>query len=104
MVRKYLLAHWRGEHGLLRSSLLNGALIYIIIFVALASLGQIMNNSSFTFTGVAIFLLWSVWASVGIFRCGIRNIFDLGRKTSSRIGGAVAIISVMIFVIFWSKM
>jgi hypothetical protein len=92
-MRGYLLAHWQGRQSLLRSVLLNGALLYLVLVVVLVVVGQAAdNNSLFTLVGAMIFLLWVIWAAVGIFRCGARNALDRANSIGSRIGGAIAII------------
>lgn len=96
----YLSAHWQGKQGLLRSALLNGALLYFVLVTVLVLAGQAANNSVVTFIGLAVFLLWLVWAVVGIFRCGTRNALDRRNPARSRIGGVIAIVGMMVVVAF----
>ena len=91
---EYVFAHWRGEQGLLTSSLINGVLPYVILVGGLVSLGTVLSGLFFGLTGLAIFLLWLPWASVGILRCAARNALDRSSAESS--GGPVAIIGVLI--------
>jgi hypothetical protein len=97
-VGEYILAHWRGHLGLARSSLLNGLTIYLLLVVGLVVLGSIAQVQSqiITFGLLVIFLIWAIWAGVGIVRCGIRYAFNRGNSTSYRLAGIAAIIGVAI--------
>ena len=97
----YALTHWRGQQGLAGSALLNGLLAYVILVVALSSLGTVTSSPTLVFGGLAVFLVWLVWAGVGIFRCGTRNALDRNNKVFSRIGGVIAI-STTILVAYFS--
>jgi hypothetical protein len=81
---KYILAHWRGEQGLLRSTLLNSVIIYFVLVLGLVVMGKVTNNQISVFTGLAVCLLFLIWAFVGMLRCGTRYAFDKAMtKTSS---------------------
>ena len=96
----YLLAHWQGEQGLLRSLALNGALLYIVLVVVLLLVEQAANNNVVvTYIGLGIFLLWLVWAVVGIFRCAARYALDRGNPAGSRIGGVIVIVGAVVVVV-----
>jgi hypothetical protein len=82
-MRKYILAHWRGELGLLRSWLVNGVAVYLVLILGGAGLGMLLKSvvgaSRFdmlagspvaVFGVLAVFVLWLLWAVVGILRCG----------------------------------
>src|SRR5436305_13487851 len=112
-MHKYVLAHWCGEHGLLRSCLLNGGILFFVSAIGWALLGCLLLIPVFAivhfafgvrtetctwiatyilcYTSLAGGLLWAIWASVGIFRCGVRNAFDKTNTKARRIGGVVAI-------------
>jgi mannose/fructose/N-acetylgalactosamine-specific phosphotransferase system component IID len=91
MIWNYIVAHWRGRLGLLRSSLLNGVVVYCLLVFIIVSSGK-----AFFYTGATVFLLWWIWASVGIFRCGGRYTFDRANTTVRRIEGVAAIAGVVI--------
>ena len=72
-VARYFRAHWLGELSLSISVFVNGLAFYLALIFMLVPLGQALNSSVFNYAGVAIFLIWTVWASVGIVRSAIRN-------------------------------
>jgi hypothetical protein len=100
----YITTHWRGQQGLLRSTLINGVLAYLVLIIISVGLG-----SAFQITGaavlvvVAIILVWMVWAAVGIVRCGLRNALDSNSRTAPRIGGVIAIAGVLAIAYFTTK-
>jgi hypothetical protein len=98
----YFVAHWQGRHGLLRSTLLNGVLSYVILIVILVTVGQAWrgpNNAPVAVViGVGVLLLWAVWAFVGIVRSASKA---LGQEpVLLRIGGAVVLIGVVTVLAF----
>jgi hypothetical protein len=96
----YILTHWRGEQGLLRSTMLNGVLAYLVMITVLVSLGTAINLSGGIYVGLGAFVIWEVWAAVGIFRCGIRNVLERNRGVIPRIGGVLAILGVVAVVFY----
>jgi hypothetical protein len=102
----YIVAHWRGRLGLVRSSLLNGVAIYwlliLLIFIITSTIGG-ADSPLFVYTGAGVFLLWGIWAGVGIFRCGARNAFDKTNSTGRRIGGVVAVAGAVLVASFMAK-
>jgi hypothetical protein len=100
-VANYIVAHWRGQFGLLRSCFVNGVGGYLLLVVASGILGgavaegpalshRVLQALSL-YGGLLAFIVWSIWALVGIFRCGARNAFDRTNATARRVGGAAAI-------------
>lgn len=100
---RYVLSHWRGEQGLVKSVLLNGVAFYLIFALPLGSVGSMINGKAVIFAGVAAFAMWLVWASVGVLRCGTRYLCDRTKGASSRIGGAAAIFGVLAVAWFTAK-
>jgi cation transporter-like permease len=96
---KYAVAHWCGRLSLLKSALVNGVAMYFVLVLGFVGLSRWIN----IYAGMAVFLLWSIWAAVGIFRCGLRNALNPANGTVSRIGGAVAIVGVLCVVFFTVK-
>jgi hypothetical protein len=66
----YLVAHWQGRHGLLRSTLLNGLLTYLVL-VLLLNLFEPDAGGVSLFIGMGVFLFWALWALVGIVRSAL---------------------------------
>lgn len=97
---QYVVGHWRGKLSLTKSVLLNGLLVYAVLVVALVALGQILTSQIFVFFGLAVFLAWAIWASVGIVRCSIRLSFSDNSAVSTRVFGVAAIIGVAIAVMY----
>ena len=93
----FIVAHWRGQLGLLRSCFINGVVGYLLLVVASGILGRAYSegpalvNGALLYGGLIAFILWSIWALVGIFRCGARNAFDRTNGIARRIGGVAAI-------------
>ena len=111
-MQKYILAHWRGELGLVKSSLLNGVAVYLALLLAGAALGLLAQYvfgdpvaaffKSPVFIGAVmiVLLIFMLWALVGAFRCGVRNLLDCTNKVTSRIGGAAVMIGVVLVAVF----
>jgi hypothetical protein len=100
---KYILAHWRGEHGFLRSCLWNGLVLNILIFgegvgfyTIVYTLMKMIDRAPMDYRTVCLIwaILWAsvgTWACVGIFRYGIKQIFDRTNTNVQRITGTIAI-------------
>src|ERR1700733_14490538 len=83
---KYICAHWQGEHSITRSCLLNGVIVplfmhfcgivivglFIVCSIAISS--RPPNPIIFHYAQFCLFLIWAIWASVGVIRCGWRNL------------------------------
>jgi hypothetical protein len=79
----YFSAHWRGDLSLAKSVFVNGLLFYVVLVVALVSVGQALNSDAFFYIGMTIFAVWFVWALVGICRAAFRRPNTIwGRVTS----------------------
>ena len=86
--------------GLLRSCLLNGVAVYFLLLLvswAIATSTAVESSPMFAYAVGGVFVLWGIWAGVGIFRCGGRNAFDSTNTTIGRLGG-VAVIAGVVFV------
>jgi hypothetical protein len=100
-VANFIVAHWRGELGLLRSCFVNGVVGYLLLVVASGILGRAVADGPALvnralqaislYGGLIAFIVWSIWALVGIFRCGARNTFDRTNAIAIRVGGVAAI-------------
>jgi hypothetical protein len=108
----YIVAHWRGRLGLLRSCFVNGIAVYLALLLGGAGLGMFLKSvigaSRFdmlvgspvaVFGVLAVFAVWLLWAGVGIFRCGTRNAIDRSNTMTRRMGGVVAVATAL-FVAF----
>jgi hypothetical protein len=105
MMWNYIVAHWGGRLGLLRSCLLNGVAVYcLLVFLSMVIVGSVTGLSPILAYGVGgLFVIWGIWAGVDIFRCGGRNAFDSTSSTARRIGGVAAIVGVVLFAFFMAK-
>jgi hypothetical protein len=86
----YIVAHWNGRLGLLRSCLLNGVAVYLLLLLvswAIATSAAVGSSLVFAYAVAGVFLIWGIWAGVGIFRCGGRNAFTNTSSTARRGGG-----------------
>jgi hypothetical protein len=109
----YILAHWRGEQGLLKSCLLNGFIFPSVAVIAVVYAGLVAEAEYFAWRfvshrelvanptkagayGATACFLTSLpvclWAVVGVFRCGLRNVRNSANTTNRRIGGAIALL------------
>jgi hypothetical protein len=105
MMWNYIIAHWRGRLGLLQSVLLNGVAGYFLIIALLWAISATPARSSqiSVYAWAVVLVLWSIWALVGIFRCGGRNAFgDLSSK-ARRVAGMVAIVGAVLVGFFTAK-
>jgi hypothetical protein len=103
--QKYLVAHWQGRHGLLRSTLINGVISYVILIIALVTFGQIWQGPTDdhpvapVIGMMGVLLLWTVWVFVGIVRSAL-NALGQGKPVFLKIGGAVVLIGVVTVMAF----
>jgi hypothetical protein len=96
----YFIAHWRGEHSLAKSVLLNGLLSYLALTAALVYVGRnVLTSQAFVYSGMAMFLAWFVWASVGISRCAIRIARSSDSSLPRKILAVLALIGLIAAVI-----
>lgn len=73
--RNFLLAHWRGQHGLMRSVLVNILILgFIYALLSLAALGALINDASpstrriLVSVETVVTLAFAVWQLVGLIR------------------------------------
>jgi hypothetical protein len=93
----YAMAHWRGEQGLVQSTLINGLGGYaflVVVFLGLST--TVFTSQSFFRVGLCVFFAWQIWASVGILRASVRRTFDSSAPVGPRLGGAIAIVAVLV--------
>jgi hypothetical protein len=62
-----------------------------------------LNMGVGVYVGLATFLIWMVWAAVGIFRCGIRNVLHSGDKIIPKVGGLLASAGVCVVLYLAAK-
>ena len=67
----YIVAHWRGELSLLKSTVLNGLLLYALLVSTLVSGSELFRSPAYVYIGATVFMAWNVWAIVGIYRCAL---------------------------------
>ena len=96
-VAQYLRAHWQGDLSLAISTCINGLALYLALIFLLVPLGALLNSPVFTYAGIAVFLIWIIWASVGIVRSAIRN-FRLSEASLLRRTAAVGAITLVLIV------
>jgi hypothetical protein len=87
-VKRYILAHWRGELSLAKSFLLNGVLGYAVLLAVLIGMSKAISSKTFDYAGMALFAAWQIWALVGILRCVLR-MFREPHSVVQRILGAL---------------
>ena len=97
---RYVLTHWQGKQSLPRAALLNGVLFCLLLVFVLVGIGLLFNNNQVVvWLCLAAFFVWMLWALVGIFRCATRVALDPTSPTLTRIGGALAIVGVIVVVV-----
>jgi hypothetical protein len=102
----FVIAHWRGELSLTKSFLLNFMLGYIILVTLLVVTGELLQSHVGTetparfhfYVGGIIFLVWFIWALVGVSRSSMKILRD-GSSKLVRKGFAVLAL-VVIFAVF----
>jgi hypothetical protein len=106
-MKKYIIQHWRGQQSLFRSCLLNGVVGYLVLSIILSvAVVVVTGDPTGMLTGRGIpnitntvgqlyilpFLMpFEIWALVGIWRCGLRNMQDRSAKLKQRLGGMLAL-------------
>jgi|SRR5215467_8719066 len=97
---QYLLAHWRGELSLTKSTLLNGVVAYFVLMFLFLGAGQFIKSEVFVYFALAGFVGWIIWAAIGITRCAFKIIFSKQSTEVHRIAATAAVFCVIAFVIF----
>jgi hypothetical protein len=59
-----------------------------------------MRGQAFVYAWLAAFIIWEVWAAVGIVRCAIRTAADPRQNSPLRASAIVAMILTAVFVVF----
>jgi hypothetical protein len=118
---KYISEHWRGNQSLARSCLVNGVLLGIAAYMAVAIMGAVIGRGyiswcrshtdycaghmmDFVFYIAFPFrtfprAIWAVWATVGMFRCGVRN-WVHSSAAKARLSGGGAVIAAVILAVW----
>ena len=102
-ILNYVAQHWRGLHGIVWSTLVNGVLVFPVASFLVASVGVFVELE-----GVGFWLLFAVlvavviWSLVGIHRSAWRTIRDPKssiplRAASIAALGLVVLVLVLIF-------
>ncbi len=99
---RYLSVHWRGEHSLTKSALLNGVLAYILLVAVLVSAGKILSSKFFVYAGMAFILTWFFWALVGMSRCAIKAVTSES-PILQKFGAVAILFSVVAAVVFSAR-
>jgi hypothetical protein len=63
MMWNYIVAHWSGRLGLLRSCLLNGAAVYCLLLLvswAIAASAAVGSSPMFVYAVAGVFVLWGI--------------------------------------------
>jgi hypothetical protein len=89
--------HWRGEFSLFTSVFVNGlAILVFLVLVAWVGLALGAEDGGvFVGAWAVAYLLWLVWALVGIFRSGIRNYRSPESSIARRVFAVCAMIGVL---------
>lgn len=79
MIAGYIVRHWRGQHGILWSTIVNGLLAYLAVVFALLGAAAALRGSGTVgglavMSGLAAFAVVMVWSLVGICRSAFRTI------------------------------
>ncbi|MGD9503010.1 MAG: hypothetical protein AB7V40_11065 [Methyloceanibacter sp.] len=78
-----------------KAALVNGLCLYILLVLALVTLGKHLN----VFVGVSLFLIYFMWALVGIFRSGLRVSLSEYSTVLQRVLGWLAIAVVVVVAV-----
>ena len=97
-MKRYFLAHWRGQLSLAQSFLVNGVLGYIVLIALLVGGSRGIASRAFDYAGIAVFAAWQIWSIVGILRCVLRH-FREPHSVIQRVL-AVLVLAVMAIVIY----
>jgi hypothetical protein len=106
---RYIVAHWRGELGIVQSSPLNGVALFLVlalmgVFIVPATIIGLLGSASALWTIVfgllGFFVLCMGWSIVGIFRCGLRYSFDEGNGLAHRIFGSAVAVAALVVSVF----
>ncbi len=72
-MKRYILAHWRGQLSLAQSFLVNGVLGYVVLIALFVGGSQAIDSRAFDYAGIGVFAAWQIWSIVGILRCVLRH-------------------------------
>lgn len=91
----YIKAHWNGQLPWWKSVLVNGLLLYALFVAFSVSLADYIN----VYVGLSFFVVYFIWALVGMFRCGWRMSFTDGNSILRKLGGwATMAFSAVVFI------
>jgi putative DNA-invertase from lambdoid prophage Rac len=86
-MRNYIVDHWCGRLGLARFLFLNGVAISVLLIVVVGVIESRWPRPEFIWVWLVVFVVWLIWACVGIFRCGARYLLDRENGVACRVGG-----------------
>ena len=93
----YLMTHWRGEQSLVRSFWLNGVVLRVVIYGALAALTLAQPLPKFLlYAAIAFDLVVLTWQSIGYFRASERSL--AGSSSMLPLWGGIIALIVAVFI------
>ncbi len=102
--KNYFLKHWYGEHSLVRSYWINGALVNILFGIVVSLLTYDLSfDESPQFTAYALIFMWAVifvvtiWQAVGIWRSA-NNYSKRSKKSWGKVAQALTILGMLGFI------
>ena len=95
----YIVAHWRGELSLLKSTDLNGLLLYALLVSTLVSGSELFRSPEHVYIGATVFMASNVWAIVGIYRCALSVIRAGNTPTYKKL--IATFVLVVVGVVVW---
>lgn len=107
-MKRYIISHWRGEFGILKSFLLNGIAMYfgiivIFSFVYAVFIPLLHNNKLSINVIISLFLIFITWSLVGITRSGIKHATKSGNSAILRISGVASILFSLLIIFLTLK-
>ena len=104
-MRRYIIAHWRGELSLAQSFLVNGVVGYFVLTAGFIGFGLFFVSRTYIYAGFIGICVWQIWAAVGIARCALRMFREPGATLAAamaRRGSGVVALVVTALVVYGS--
>jgi hypothetical protein len=103
-MKRYLLAHWRGEQSMLIALLINGVLGYFVVVAVMFGISELVPAGMIL--GFALSAVWMIWASVGIIRCALKRYIPASQPPWRRligllVTGLVAVVYILTLGDLW---
>lgn len=101
----YVVTHWQGKLGLVKSFFQNGLTALILFFAVAVALiiGGLPDSQPVNDIWLVLMLVWATWACVGAFRYRLYYALERVHGKVRRVGGVLVMVIVVVFAWFTAQ-